>query len=409
MIKKYILGNIFFLTSFAFSCSSVYDYNVHKPIVIENIHATPENPYIIEGYEITNPNGNGIEIKDSENIIIRNNYLHDCTFSPMPTELWVKKEGGYAIRLDRIVNLRIENNCIEDNFRGIYITNSQHIVLSHNTQTNAYRDACFKFRGCYDVAVYKNYTEDNGATEVLMPVNQGVGLPDGRLQGIVLWESNLGRVYNNTVINSSSDGIGVAGSTRENHRSRSSDFLIYNNIITHNGEQGIWFEGVNTAKIYNNYIADNKARPGFGGGSSGIMLEFDVHDVEIYDNIIQNNDASGITIKNSHNNLIKNNTIKNHPFNPGITIFPERLTLPEYYVVGSRNNKFYSNTFINNMGGIIFEKGEVSGTEIVGNIFDNKEEDSIKTRDETKWYPGVIPEGVIVRNNTYKESKKKIP
>lgn len=61
--------------------TSAYAYEQHEPILIENIHATSEDPYIIEDFEISSDKANCIEVRNSEHVIIRNNYLHDCNWS----------------------------------------------------------------------------------------------------------------------------------------------------------------------------------------------------------------------------------------------------------------------------------------------------------------------------------------
>ena len=173
----------------------------------------------------------------------------------------------------------------------------------------------------------------------------------------------------------------------------------------YNGEQGIWLEGANSAKIYNNYIAHNKARPGFGGGSSAIMLDFDIFNVEIWNNTIEGNDACGITMRGSHDNVINDNIIKGNR-DPGICIWGEGYTLPTYHDIEARNNKIFNNVITNHgLGGILFIKGPsggYEGTEIRSNIFDQTKEESIQSRDNHQWYQGVIPDGVIVDQNTFK-------
>lgn len=387
--------------------SIVFAYVYHAPIVIKDINATPDNPYIIEDYEITNQNGTCIEMLNSENIIIKNNYLHDCKLTPMPTGRVVLEEGGYAIYAQDIKNLKIENNTINDNFRGVQIDTSKNIILANNNQTNTYRDACFLFRNCFNIIAHDNFAKNNGATEVLRPISEGIIEADGRLQGIILWETSPARIYNNKIINSSSDGIGIAGSTLENPEGRVSDIWVYNNTLLYNGEQGVWMVSVNDSRICDNYIAFNKARPGFGGGSSGISFEFDVYNTEIYNNIIESNDNCGIAIKNSHDNIIINNSIKNH-FNPGICFQGDKSPLPVYWTIGSYNNYIIENNITNNtLGGIVFSVGDwnFNGTVIKNNYFDMLEEESIKSRNDTSGNEGNIPNGVLTENNFFKEEK----
>ena len=59
-------------------CSSVSAYEMHDPIYIEHQETTEDNPLVIEGYEITNPGGPGIQVPRVNHAIVRNNHIHDC-------------------------------------------------------------------------------------------------------------------------------------------------------------------------------------------------------------------------------------------------------------------------------------------------------------------------------------------
>jgi len=59
-------------------CNPVPAYEMHGPIYIEHQETTADNPLVIEGYEITNPEGPGIQVLHVDHVIIRNNYIHDC-------------------------------------------------------------------------------------------------------------------------------------------------------------------------------------------------------------------------------------------------------------------------------------------------------------------------------------------
>ncbi|MBU0461965.1 MAG: right-handed parallel beta-helix repeat-containing protein [Nanoarchaeota archaeon] len=353
-------------------------------------------PKLITGKEISNANGDCLYIKGSEWVIIRGNYLHDCKTTG-------KKDDGYAMYIENVNNLVIENNVINNSFRGIYLKNVKHVTIRNNNQTNTYRDASFKLQDCDDIKIYDNYAKDNGATEVMIPVSEGtVGLADGRLQGIVLWTSSNAEIYGNTVINSSSDGIGLAGVTRENPELRSHNFKVYNNTVISNGEQGIWLEGAQDAEIYNNYVAKNKARPGFGGGSSGIHLEYDAKNNNIHDNLIESNDVCGISIRNSPDNMIERNTIKGNNVG-GICLDGETVMLPEYHFVGNMRNKIYRNFFINNQqGNINMWAGANDQTEVYFNTFDTTEKESIKYQGNED-----IRHELILKDNSFKLETKK--
>jgi hypothetical protein len=91
-------------------------------------------------------------------------------------------------------------------------------------------------------------------------------------------------------------------------------------------------------------------------------------------------------------------------FNPGITLWGDGVTLPEYWIVGAGGNKITDNEFINNnLADIVFVTGDFIGTEITGNSFGKTEEEAISRRDNSRWYIGEVPYGVTVEGNSYKE------
>ena len=59
-------------------CNTVSAYEMHEPIYIEHRKTTEDNPLVIEGYEIANPGGFGIQVLHVDHVIVRNNYIHDC-------------------------------------------------------------------------------------------------------------------------------------------------------------------------------------------------------------------------------------------------------------------------------------------------------------------------------------------
>jgi len=56
-------------------CNPVSAYEMHDPIYIEHQETTEDNPLVIEGYEITNPGGSGIQVLHVDHVVIRNNYM----------------------------------------------------------------------------------------------------------------------------------------------------------------------------------------------------------------------------------------------------------------------------------------------------------------------------------------------
>lgn len=89
----------------------------------------------------------------------------------------------------------------------------------------------------------------------------------------------------------------------------STNVEIYENEIVENGEMGIWLVGAHDVKIYKNNIYQSKHRVDEISGSSGIMLETNSVDVEIFENKIYYNDRCGINIAAGLNVDIHDNEI----------------------------------------------------------------------------------------------------
>jgi parallel beta-helix repeat protein len=149
---------------------------------------------------------------------------------------------------------------------------------------------------------------DNEGLEAAFSSGQDFG--DGRSQGILCEACRNTKIYKNTVINSSSDGIGLVGRDSDSREAEYSEqFEIYDNTVMHNAEQGIWLVHCRDGKIYGNKVWKNASRPDTTGGSSGITYEAHVYDTEIYENDIAYNDVLGISIMLSSDISIHNNDI----------------------------------------------------------------------------------------------------
>ncbi len=110
---------------------AVSTYEQHEPILIENIQATVDDPYIVEGYEISSNEANCIEIRNSKNIIIRGNYLHDCTF--YTDEYPGGWQEGHSIYAENSESITIEDNLVEDNTMGPYVRHSNSVKIMNNS------------------------------------------------------------------------------------------------------------------------------------------------------------------------------------------------------------------------------------------------------------------------------------
>ena len=325
--------------------SAAPEYQQHAPIIIQNQPSSPDKPLIIEGYEISNPDGPGIQVRDVDYVIIRNNFLHDCgTKISEQRQRLVKETGdarkgmldkpfetGAILVFDAKGTVEISGNEVRNNDYGIMVQGHRFRaknVSVHENKVHENHRAAFIWVGEADsVDVHDNIVKDNGLDVffdndgLAKAFEKGEDFGDGRTQGILTKDCNSVRIVKNTVINSVSDGIGVMNrgltfgqdhrltfdSDYEEHLVH--DIEIFDNVIEGNGEQGIWITSAKRGRVYRNKVIANAHRRGETGGSSGIMLEGDVSEFEIFENEIAWNDIFGIGIISSSNNTIRGNDI----------------------------------------------------------------------------------------------------
>ena len=305
------------------------DYILHEPIVVERADSTPDEPYVIEGYEIANPDGPGIQVRHVDYVVIRNNYIHDCG-TKISEDIQEKITTGIGdARLATMDNpfdtggimvfnakrVEISGNRVINNDYGIvvqqYGMRPEKVLIYDNTVEKNHRSHFISVYNADKVDIYDNHVADNGLGIFMDNIGlteafeRGEDFGDGRSQGISINGSNHVRIFENTVINSSSDGIGVTNGELDFVE----DIEIFNNTILKNGEQGIWIVSAINGQIYNNIVSENRHRVDEFGGSSGIMFEGKVFDFKVFDNDIGFNDAFGIYLISSSDNEIYNNDI----------------------------------------------------------------------------------------------------
>ena len=329
MNKKnlFIIISIFsFLLVF---CGPVYAYEQHTPIIIEHLKTTPSNPLIIEGYEITNPSGPCIQVRHVDYVIVRNNYIHDCgTDISKEIENKIRNGEGDArlavmndtfstggIHIFSPLSVEVSNNEIINNDFGIRIDGHeqriQEVTVNDNIVKRNRRSHFIWVQYADKAEIYNNEVKDNGLSLFIdndgmrEAFARGEDFADGRVQGIVTIESSNVKIYNNTVINSSSDGIAAVGGDGY----IAENIEIYDNVVLRNAEQGVWVLEAKNGKIYRNVISENTHRIDTTGGSSGLDFDGGVSDFKIFDNEISYNDMFGVAIANSGNNEFYDNEI----------------------------------------------------------------------------------------------------
>jgi parallel beta-helix repeat protein len=287
-MNKPIIYLIFLNIFFLLWPGIISAYTASSPIFIENIQATSENPYIIEGYEISNPEGTCIKVINSKNVIVRNNYLHNCGTDQ---EFQIKTDhyqDGYATLIGDSSNIIFENNVLDNNFRGFMAYSTPYLSANNNKITNTLHHSPLWCEVCHHSEFSSNYLSDNGN-----PMHFWV--PGERTIGIWIKRSDNVEIYDNTIIRSTSDGIAVTGHIyaesftvradpnmphpQADWSANSNNVNIYNNLILDNMEQGIWLVNARNINVY-----DNTIRTGCFTYGSPISTEFNVGNSNFYNN-----------------------------------------------------------------------------------------------------------------------------
>jgi len=283
--------------------ASAREYESHPPILIEDVHATAADPFVVEGYEISSSSANCIEVRNSENIVIRGNYLHDCTWTLDPADPYSQEEG-FALLIGKSGSVLVEDNLLERNKMGLAVHSSSDIDIRHNTIRTTRLKNSLRLERVTSSTVAANLLEDNGTPEEFWA-------PGHRVIGIYLVRSHDIDVYDNTVLRSSSDGISVGGqidcgglTTRESDwTGTASHIRIYNNLVLDNMELGMWLVRARGLDIHHNTI-----RTGCFTHGPGIGLDFDVDDSEVYANkIVTCLNRAHVSLAMSHDNHIHDN------------------------------------------------------------------------------------------------------
>jgi hypothetical protein len=269
------------------------EYISHDPMELRDQCFPHDNPRIIDGYDITNPNGNGITLLHCDNVIVRNCYIHDC------------REGrdwsGRAVYTEGCHNITVQNVYVKDNDRGILLEGypdglSGKLLVENCVVVGSGVEDAVSFRNAEDAEVKGNILYDNGK------------IWDNRISGISFNGAyrNLS-VHNNLVVRSNSDGIELLG---DENQEIPSGMEIYSNVLRDNGEQGVWLFRARDSRIHHNYIE--------GAHNNGVCMEGWGEGVRIDHNIIvscggtpdmKHHGGSGIGLQHSRDSIIQNNII----------------------------------------------------------------------------------------------------
>ena len=177
---------------------------------------------------------------------------------------------------------------------------------------------------------------------------------------------------------------------------KSRNVIIRNNIVNNNGRHGINIvTGSYNVEVYNNTLTNNGHYFLNYGKGCNIMGQnnqlYDVHMLNIYNNLINNGHYAGICLNSVTNSIIKNNTIYNHK-NYCIRLNIQSTNynmlyegfIPSYNrgsPTTSNNNLIEGNICYDNIDGILIRKG-LHNNIISNSIHTSKSTFGIKNIDE---------------------------
>ncbi|MFX0051436.1 MAG: nitrous oxide reductase family maturation protein NosD [Candidatus Hodarchaeota archaeon] len=249
---------------------TMHQITPHGPIIITNNNefslqgfpgsGTIDDPYRIEGFNITASDENSILITDtSAYFCVRSNFLNGLSLAISGIELHMVTHGT------------IGNNVITEYLgNGIALSLSNNNTIVNNTVTNNNEDGII-FTSSHNNTISNNTVANN---------NEG---------GIDIWHSRTNIISNNLVINNQG-GIEL----RWSHRS-----TLSNNMVTNNSKSGITFANSRNNTIFNNMISNNIL--------NGIFLSSSTN-ITFLDNTVSNNEK-GVQLWGSEAIIILNNTI----------------------------------------------------------------------------------------------------
>ncbi len=284
----------------------------HNPILITSDSdlevfpgsGTAEDPYFIEGYNITTTSDTSIYITGTTKYFaIFNCYIDARDFGIYindvadGTAIVIYNTCSYndlsAIRIESSSNSTVANNtCSNNNGYGISLFSSYSTVFNNTCSNN--NNHGMKLDGAFKSTVFNNTCSNNGYSGILLRSSSSSNVTNNiclnnNVNGIVLAYSDSSIVINNTCNN---NDCGIDSSNTENS-------IIINNMCNNNKWEGIDLSFSDNIKVTNNTCNNN---------SYGIRLIYSTFCVVTY-NLLQENDGYGVYLStDSDNNLFHHNT-----------------------------------------------------------------------------------------------------
>ncbi len=182
------------------------------------------DPYIIEDLIIDSGGPGSSIVIENSNVYFK---IENCTIYNSGTT--IVADGG--IKLVNVKNGEITNNNCSSIYKGIYVKNSEDLLISGNNLNENVDNGIHLFY-CMKITVSGNTVNNNG--------NDGIYIHDN---------SNNNTVSGNTVDSNDDDGIYII---------YGNDNIVSGNIISNNGDVGIFLRGSNTNRVSGNTFSGNE-------------------------------------------------------------------------------------------------------------------------------------------------------
>jgi basic membrane protein A len=300
---------------------------------------TVDNPYIIENWVIDASCVHGIWIRNTTKYFIIRNCLVE--------------NGGdsyYGICLENVVNGKIENNTVGNNFSGIQFEYSDNNIISNNIMRKNLANGV-RLDYSHNNLIENNIAENNGDDGIELGESENNFIlnnvaENNRYNGVVIWNSDYNIIENNLLENNyygiyfayGSDNNLIENNTCSNNSSNGIELDSYsdNNTISGNICSNNYYFGISLFDSSNNVISNNIAEN--TRNIHGIILDHSDNNL-IENNTVRNNQQSGIQIHLSSNNTISNNIVEDSRTYEGILIQDSNNNLIENNLV--ENNQTY--------------------------------------------------------------------
>ncbi len=334
---------------------------------------TAEDPYLIEGYNITTTDFNGIYIRGTTKyFVIRNCYVDagingiyvddassgtaavvnntcdnndygiklESSGNSTVTNNNCSNNGRCGIRLESFGNSTVVNNNCNNNLYGIVLDDSNRSMVANNTFTN-----CGLYISEDNIDAYLLYTVENNwvnGKKLGFYTNLDSTIISESVYGqLILINCTLVTVHNQ-ILNNASTGLFLRYCT----------YLDIINNTCNNNLYGIVLDDSIRSTVANNNCNNNYW---------GIVLDSSVNST-VTNNICDNNDWSGISLWSSNRSTVANNNCSNNLYGIFLqysafciityNLLQENEKYGVYLFPGSDNNFIHHNNFVdNNLGG----------------------------------------------------------